>query len=329
MNVAIGKSNSPDNRSAEPPLQPLLRHQWLRIVLPASLVFAVAVLYAYWPTLLWMEDAWRVEPDYSHGYLVIPLAGLLLWHRRESLPGCRGRISIMGLSLIGLAIVMRWLSRFIYADFLDAWSILPLVAGTIWFLLGPRMMRWSLPAILFLFFMVPMPYQAESLLSWKLQGVATQLSTVMLRVLGQPAVSDAHIVWVNDQRLVIEEACSGLRIFIGVAALAFFWAAMASRSWIDRVIVIVAAIPLAIFVNALRITTVGVFYQLADSPHARNFIHDVTGLLMIPLAFVLLWLVKAYWENLYRPVERMTAKDFISNSPNANSNAIASVKASL
>jgi hypothetical protein len=35
---------------------------------------------------------------------------------------------------------------------------------------------------------------------------------------------------------------------------------------------------------------------------------------MIPLAFGLLWLIKAYWERLYRPVEELTAKDFLRGS---------------
>jgi exosortase len=202
----------------------------------------------------------------------------------------------------------------VYADFLDAWSLLPLIAGAVWILLGSEAMKWSLPPIAFLFLMIPMPYQAESLLSWKLQGVATELSTVFLRVLGQPAVSEGHVIWLGDQRLTVEEACSGMRIFIGVAALAFFWAAMVKRSWIDRFVILALVVPLAVFVNATRITFVGLLYQVFDDPASQGRIHDVSGYLMIPFAFLLLWGLKSYWEHLYRPVEQMTARDFIPGS---------------
>ncbi|TWU29128.1 Transmembrane exosortase [Novipirellula artificiosorum] len=295
-------------------MQPPSRRVWLTSILPAAAVFFIAMLYAYLPTLRWMEDSWRNEPDYSHGYLVLPLALFLLWSRRDSVPPMRSVISLGGLLLIAAGIGMRWLGRLVYADFLDGWSILLMVAGAIWFLLGWRMLRWSLPAVLFLFFMIPLPFQAESLLSWKLQGVATHVSTAMLRVLGQPAVSEAHIVWVNDERLMIEEACSGLRIFIGVAALAFFWASMASRTWLDRLIILAATVPLAIFVNALRIASIGVLYQFFSDPQIRHTIHDVSGYIMIPVAFSLLWLLKTYWEHLYRPIEQLTAKDFLSSA---------------
>lgn len=273
-----------------------------------------AILYVYWPTLVWVENAWRNEPDYSHGYLVPLLAVMLCWYRADTFPGVCPSPSWNGLWLVGLAIAARLSSRLVYADFLDGWSIVPMVAGIVWVLLGYKAMKWASPAIVFLVLMIPMPYQAESLMSYKLQGFATELSTIFLRVLGQSAVSEGHVIWIENQRLLVEEACSGLRIFVGVAALAYFWAAMATRSWMDRLILVSLTIPLAVFVNALRITVVGLLFQQFEDPDKQNTIHDVSGYIMIPLAFALLWLVKTYWEHLYRPVERLSAKDFISPS---------------
>jgi len=278
------------------------------------LAFIGVLIYAYWPTLVWVEDAWRNEPDYSHGYLVPILAALLCWHRQDSFPGVRETPSYMGIWLIVIAIIMRFASRMVYADFMDAWSMLPLTAGVIWFAFGKETLKWAMPAVVFLLRMFPLPYRAESMLSWKLQGIATDVSTIFLRVLGQPAVAESHVIWVHDQRLLVEEACSGLRIFVGVAALAFFWAAMVKRSWIDRIILMASVLPLAILVNAIRITVVGLLYQRFEDISNQNTIHDWSGYLMIPLAFGLLWFIKAYWERLYRPVEQLTAKDFVRGS---------------
>lgn len=305
--------------SPQPPEQ-LLAPSELRFsgLLVLGLMGLVAVfLYAYWPTLTWMEQAWRLEPDYSHGYLVVPLALILCSIRWDSFPGIRDRLSWAGLSLIFAAILMRIASRFIYADFMDAWSMLPLIAGIVWVLAGPAAMRWGLPAIAFLFLMIPLPFQAESMLSYKLQGVATELSTILLRVFGQPAVSDNHVIWIGDERLMVEEACSGLRIFVGVAALAFFWAAATKRAWIDRVILIASTLPLAVLVNSLRITTIGIIYSLSDSVGSRKFVHDLSGYLMIPVAFGMLFLLKAYWQRLYRPLEQLTARELVVGSSRA------------
>lgn len=316
--VALGRagasraSSKPSSKAAEPErLVPASAVAANPSLLALGGLAAAALLYAYWPTWVWIEQAWRNEPDYSHGYLVPPLALFLCWSRTDIFPGIRSRLSWGGLSLIGVGIVMRIASRFVYADFLDAWSMLPMIAGAVWLLVGSAAMRWALPAIAFLFLMFPLPFQAESMLSWKLQGVATELSTIFLRVLGQPAVSEAHVIWIGEEQLFVEEACSGLRIFVGVAALAFFWAAITRRAWIDRVVLLAATLPLAIVVNAVRITTVGLIYRWTDAAGSRQVVHDVSGYLMIPIAFGLLYLVKLYWQQLYRPLEQLTAKDYV------------------
>ena len=284
----------------------LLRTNW-----PGLLVFAIVLGFAHWPTLAYLEDAWRNEPDYSHGYLVPLLAGLLCWHRLDSFPGMRSSASWGGLSLIVLSIVMRILSWMGHVEFMDAWSLIPLLAGVVWVWFGLPALRWSLPALAFLLLMVPMPYRFESLLSWKLQGIATQMSTIFLRVLGQPAVIEGHVIWIGDQPLMVEQACSGMRIFIGVGALAFFWAAMVKRCWIDRFALLVIAVPLAVVVNAMRITVVGLLYGAFSGEASHRAIHDMSGILMIPLAFALLWIFKIYWELLYRPVDQLTTKDLV------------------
>ena len=230
---------------------------WVKQFLPWCLFLIVAFLYAFHPTIQWMISVWRTEPDYSHGFLVLPLAALILHLKSDSFPGIRSQLSYGGLSLIFVAIVWRLASRLVFADFLDGWAIVPMVAGACWFLLGRKATLWASPAIVFLVLMVPLPYQAESLLSWKLQGVATALSTVMLRVLGQPAVAEGHVIWLGGEQLFIEQACSGLRIFVGVIAFAYFWAAISDRSWIDRIILLGAAIPMAVIANSIRITSIG------------------------------------------------------------------------
>src|SRR6476659_1506473 len=42
----------------------------------------LAGAWAYWPTLRDIVSAWSNEPDYSHGFLVVPVALYFLWARR-------------------------------------------------------------------------------------------------------------------------------------------------------------------------------------------------------------------------------------------------------
>jgi exosortase len=305
--VAVKKPEVELKRATQEELPSVSPAAVWRRALVGLIVLLPVLAWAYLPTWIWMESQWRNEPDYSHGYLVLPLAGFIAYSRRDTFPDISRSISWAGLSLILLAVVMRFVGRLAYMDFMDGWSLLPWVAGVVWMLFGWRACRWALPAIAFLILLVPLPYQAESLLSWRLQGIATGISTAMLRVLGQPAVAEGHTIWLGDTQLLVEEACSGLRIFVGIGALAFFWASVIQRSWLDRIVVLAAAFPLAIAVNSLRVTTVALFATRYQGTSLTT-IHDWVGTAMIPVAALALWSVKIYWERLYRPMPMLTAR---------------------
>ena len=300
-------------RVAEP-LDEYSSRKHLGLIVLAVVALLPLLLWAYWPTLVWMEEQWRIEPDYSHGYLVVPLALLIAYSRIDLFPGFRPRVSWFGVSLLLLAVAVRFVGRLGYMDFMDGWSLLPWTAGVVWMLVGPRALWWAMPSIVFLLLLVPLPFQAESLLSWKLQGVATTASTAVLRVLGQPAVSEGHTIWLGESQLLVEDACSGLRIFVGIAALAFFWASVTRRCWLDRVVILASVLPLAILVNVMRVTTVALFANRVDGV-SLDRIHDWAGLAMIAVAAFLLWIVKVLWERLYRPVEVLTARQMLRPDP--------------
>ena len=309
--LASGESTSLVSQKSEAkPLAEIAPPKQWPLSTRGLLTLAVGVIvYSYLPTFTWIVDSGRREPDYGHGWFVIPLALYLCYRRSDSFPGASEGVCWQGISLILLAIGLRVLTRFAYADFLDAYSVMPAIAGAVWCLLGFRAMLWSLPVIGFLFFAIPLPYRAESALSWNLQGIATDFSTFLLRALGQPAVAEGHTVWIGEEKLIVEEACSGLRIFVGMAACAYFWAVLSDRNWSDRLVLILAAIPAAIFVNAVRIVVIGLLYPYVTTASGRQWVHDTSGYAMIAASFALLGLVSWYWHIVYKHVPIMTAKE--------------------
>ena len=92
---------------------------------------------------------------------------------------------------------MRFVGAWYYFESLDGWSILPWVAGVIWLFLGRAFVWWSLSSILFLLFMVRLPFRVELALSLPLQTVATQLSCWVLQMLGQPALAEGHTIYLG------------------------------------------------------------------------------------------------------------------------------------
>ena len=274
------------------------RSGWLRRYGGWVTVLAVGIGYAYWPTIVWMVRTWSDHPDYSHGFLVLPLATMIAWHRRSSLPSTAPGWSIGGMTLIVAAVAMRITGRLVYADFLDAWSLVVLVAGILWFAAGPAVARWAAPAVGFLVFASPMPYQIESTASVQLRALATTLSTAGLRIVGQPAVAEGNVIWIGSESLDIEPACSGLRIFIGLIAITYFVAAVSSRGWLDRIVLAAAVVPLALWVNAGRIVAIGCAYRLTDDVSIRHTVHDWLGWIMIPTAMAAVFAVQRYFATV-------------------------------
>jgi exosortase len=274
-------------------------------VLFAAAVLAITFFWSYWPTLAGLAGAWDREADYSHGYLVVPLALYFLWVRRDTFPGATASIAWPGIGLLALSVVMRIVGSLIYLDAADAWSILLFLAGGVWLLWGFAAMKWSLPSILFLFFMIPLPFRVERWFSLPLQRVATKLSCWTLQCLGQPALAEGNTILVNDFHMEIEQACSGLRIFMGVVALAFAYVILTRRAWWVKLLLIAISVPIAIVANSTRIVVTGLLYQCVSSHAAERFTHDAAGWLMIPFAAALFAAFLWYLGRLLREVEQL------------------------
>ena len=58
-------------------------------------------------------------------------------------------------------------------------------------------------------------------------------------------------------------------------------------------------LPIAIFCNIVRVTVTGFIYILGNPKYAQGFYHDMLGMLMLPLAFVLYGGLAWLMENLF------------------------------
>lgn len=258
------------------PVQPV----WLAV----ACVFGVILGWAYWPTFLTVGAAWLSDPDYTHGFFVIPISLWLLWLRREHAPVATMRIDWRGLLLLLLAGGIRCFAGRFYVLQLDAWSIPIWVAGVVWTLFGWQLLRWALPAIAFLWFATPLPGTIEIILSTPLQQLAACASAWVLRLIGQPALVQGTTILLDDKPLDVERACSGLRMFYGIFALAVACVALSRPERWKAVLVLFAAAPVAIVANVFRIVITALLMKFASNESAQKFSHDLAGIVMIPLA---------------------------------------------
>ena len=253
-----------------------------------GLLVAAALVWAYEPAIYEMMHRWMHDPQYTHGFLVPFFACFLLWHRRDRLIGHSLRATGWGFLVVLAGVVLRLAGAYLYNDWLVGLSLLPTLAGLAMLWGSWPVLRWAWPAIAFLFFMVPLPFRLHAALGGPLQHIATVASTYALQTLGFPAVSEGNVIQIDQTRIGVVEACSGLSMLLTFFALSTAVILLMERPLIDRLVVLVSAVPVAVACNIVRITVTGLLHELAGQRVADLVFHDLAGWLMMPLGVTIL-----------------------------------------
>ena len=266
-----------------------MRRTTLWLLIASLAVLAVGLLWAFWPILGAMAERWSNDPRYAHGYLVPMFSLAMLWMRRSQMPGEELRASSRGLAFIALGAVTLLIGGYYRIGSIEGLALLAYLAGVAMVLGGWPALRWSWPSIMFLFFMIPLPWRIENALGPPLQWLTTLVSTFTLQTLGFMALAEGNAIQLNDAHIGVVEACSGLSMVITFIALSVGMALVVNRPVLDRIVLVLSAIPVALLANIARITLTGVLHETIGGQIADKFYHDLAGWVMIPFALVLYW----------------------------------------
>jgi exosortase len=189
----------------------------------------------------------------NHQWAVRLFSLYLLWSRRSQMPSNAPRASWWGLPLLGLGLLMSFAGTVFYFDWFNAASLLLVLAGLAVLVGGWPALRWSWPAIAFLLFMVPLPYTLEVALAHPLQRLATWVSCYALQTLGFAAYAEANVIRLGEVRIGVVEAFSGLSMVLIFFALSTAVALLIQRSRLEKILIFVSAVPIALLSNTARL----------------------------------------------------------------------------
>jgi exosortase len=211
----------------------------------ALLLLGGCLLWSLWPGLAGMAERWAKDPRYAHGYFVPIFALALLWMRRARLEGVELSPSTWGLTFLGLGAALQLVGGYYRLESFQGLPLLPDLAGLALLLGGWRVLGWAWPAIAFLGFMIPLPWRVENALGPPLQALATAASTYLLQTLGLMAFAEGNVIQLNEARIGVVEACSGLSMLITFIALSTAAALVVRRPLPDKIVLVVSSIPVA------------------------------------------------------------------------------------
>ena len=261
-----------------------------------ALIALATVIFA--PILRYMVLHWQKVDDYSHGFLIVPLALYFAWERRGKLRRAAIEPSWWGLVPLIAGTLSLAVGRLGTELMTMRAAYVLTVIGIVISVAGLKVFRVLAFPLLFLFMMVPLPQSIVNVIAFPLQLIAADLAVDALYLLEIPALREGNIIHLSETQLFVAEACSGLRSLMALLTLGVIFAYFFRKSFVERAIIVLSTIPIAILVNAFRVGLTGVLTHHLGSEAASGWIHQTEGLFTFGLAFFLLmgeaWLLQQF-----------------------------------
>ena len=255
------------------------------------LVLSVVIVAIYYQVVAKLVLDWYENPDFSHGFLVVPFALYVLWEKRNVLRDTPIRQTWSGLWLVVAAIFMLFMGIYGAELFLSRISLVMLLGGVVWTLCGRAMLREVRFAILVLLLAIPIPAVVFNQITFPLQLLASRMASSLLPLFGVPVLRDGNVIQLPAMQLEVAEACSGIRSLMSLFAVAVFYGYFLERNTWRRVILALASIPIAVFANSARIVGTGLCVQYWNPDKAVGFFHEFSGWLMFIISLSCLYLI--------------------------------------
>lgn len=260
--------------------------EWLPCLLLGLLVTAI-----YYKVIGKLVMDWYTNPDFSHGFLVPPFAAFLLWDKRKVLRSTPIQQTWSGVWLVAAAIFVLFLGVYGAELFLSRLSLVMLLGGIVWTLLGREFLREVRFAILVLLLAIPIPAVLFNQITFPLQLLASRMASALLPLFGVPVLRDGNIIQLPTMQLEVAEACSGIRSLMSLFAVAIFYGYFLEKGTWRRILLALASIPIAVFANAARIVGTGLCVQYWNPDKAVGFFHEFSGWLMFIISLTCLYIV--------------------------------------
>lgn len=265
------------------PMGETLRRQW-----PCFLFAAAALGLAYAQVLGSMVRDWQTDDNASHGFLVPLVAGYLIWMQKARLAETPVAPANIGLAVALVAAAMLYVGGVASEHYTTRVSFLIALAGCVLFWLGTEALRRLRSPLLYLVFMIPLPAIIINAVTMPMKLLVSRASVAILTLLGVPVLRDGNIIQLSNLSLEVVEACSGLRSLESLLALAAAYALIFLCSPVSRALLIVAAIPIAVSTNIVRVVATGLLARWFGAAAAQGFFHEFAGIMTFALALTML-----------------------------------------
>lgn len=287
---------------------PLIGVKLPRDVVPWIVAGLAAMLLMGWFFLSKLPDVWFDEEGYySHGLLIPFMTMAAIYMRRDKL-----KAEPLGSSMIGLVILILGLFALAAARMIDNLSLgnfafMVTLIGGAYFAFGAKVSKHLLGPLLFLIFMMPVLGWLIDIWTNPLQIASTRIAEKMLNIVSyntDMSLAQPTVIHMNNYTLNVGGPCSGFKLILSLTAFTAFFVMISKLGWKKNLLLFGLTLPLALFINGMRIMLIGVVgeaqttYAAVLTPFAnwlRNYgddagmvFHDYSGYGTLLICFVIL-----------------------------------------
>jgi len=297
---------------------PARKHLWQILAISSALIFAYATVLGK------LGHDWWTDENYSHGLLIPFIIVFILWSLRERLTHIvRRPATALGLAAVLGALVALWAGTAGAELYLQRTSLVLMLAGTVLYFWGLSVLRLLLVPIFLLLLAIPIPAIIFNKIAFPLQLFASRCAVWAMTLFDIPVLRQGNVIELlplgarETKKLEVVEACSGIRSLMTLVTLAVVFAyfthppgddgdrpcphsrpGLGIGSLLSRLrnygfwrstIIVLSAIPIAIFTNALRVSGTGILARYYGTRVADGFFHSFSGWVIYVVAFLMLF----------------------------------------
>jgi exosortase len=266
-------------------------------------VFLLAVSAAIWGRALVATFALALSNDeYTHILLIFPVSAVLIFLECKSLKLSPSLNPRAGSGLLALAILAgcftRWRAQNLQPDVHLSMNMLALIIwwlGAFLFCFGARISFRLLFPLCFLFLLVPLPEAVLDRTVFFLQQESAYATRLLFAAAGVPVIRNGMFISIPGVTVEVARECSSIRSSLMLLVTTLVLAHLFLRSFWRKTLLVIAAIPLSIAKNAIRIFTLSMLGVHVDPGFLHGSLHKKGGVVFfvaaLLLVLLLLWLL--------------------------------------
>lgn len=194
-------------------------------------------------------------------------------------------------AIVSMAALLVLLRRAAVIE-LEVYALYGLCIALLFSFIGWQALKAVLFPVFYLGFAFPLPQSLVDALTNPLKIWISDSSVSLLHAFGYPIASAGVTIQVGQYQLLVAAACAGLNSLITLSALTLFYVYLTHRAnWRYMAVLIMAAVPVALFANLMRVLILILLTFHAGEAAAQGFLHNFAGMTTFGIALLTIYVL--------------------------------------